>query len=396
MPGRSVTLDVRFVPVEVVCASIARQAGVSVVVESEFAGRVVSLQLTEAPAVVALELLGRAVGASIVDVDGVIYLGQVAPGDSAVLVCSCPNLPANAREVVTGVLGGEAQVSVLPGGVLVVVGRARSLARVRSLVEQMRAAAPGAFVIQAYVLEASESVFRDLQLGAPSLSVTGSVGRGADFLSLRAFVESQLSAGVDSGSGWSVETPLLCCADGEQSSIVRSRTVYVATSNFTSSGQGVSGGLQAVNVESGFRVKAVSLDALRSRLDVEWRASDLESVSGLPRVRSDVFTSSVVVDQGAIAYVGQFARSADGSVQRLGVGRILGFSGQAESRILALWLRCVRLATGAAESEEKKAPLSVGADAGQGGRGCRQDTVLRRRMQARSNSSTLALPTSTS
>jgi hypothetical protein len=353
-----VSVDVVGLGVDLVCGQVARQTGVSVVVDTSFASRPCTLRVSDVPVSVALELLGRSVGADISDVNGVYYLGQVAAGDAAVLVVSAPNLPANGRDVVAGVVGGDSQVSVLPGGVLVVVGRARALARVRSFVEQLRGAAPGSFVIQAYVLETSESHLRDLQAAGPNLAFSGSVGRGADFFSVRAWVESQIAAGVDSGNGWSLETPLLCCADGEQAAISRSRTVYVQTSNFTAGGQGVAGSLQAVVVESGFKCRASSVDEQCGRYEVEWRASDLESAELVPRVRSDQFSASVLLPDGVIGYVGQFARSRENQSSRVAVGRALGFSRSGENRILSLWVRGVRVGRSPSQT---KTPETVGA-----------------------------------
>ena len=102
---------------------VAREAGISVVVEDDLDSKKISLEVSDTPAAEVLELVARRLGVELSRVGGAYFLGELRPEDRAVYVRRVRRLSSEELQAAVEVLiSDNGRVTAYPDGLVVVGG----------------------------------------------------------------------------------------------------------------------------------------------------------------------------------------------------------------------------------------------------------------------------------
>lgn len=332
--ARRVTVRFDGVPIPQAMGILSQEANVPIVWTSELDDKQAfgTFQGAALPAV--LEMLARRNGASVTEVGGVYYLGEVKKEDRAFSVVRIPPVEKKElQEALKNAVSSNGTVSIV-GSCLWICDGIENVRKVLDAVESIRERSERSYVAEVYFIRTSEDHFvklsADLQI------------RQIDIFSSAFNVEELFGMFVDAdgSSGWAQidQRPVLYLSEGrkvtfedgdeitrEQKSV--SENGYMETTGYAKFSDGLKLEMTLNRVSD--KSYAVDMNLSISVFD------KADSSTTIPRTqKSSLKSPGLLVQDSQVYYVGSLRRNSRGS----GLG-LFSLDGNKSHDMLTIWLR---------------------------------------------------------
>jgi len=345
---------------------LADQYGVCVAVEQALDLQTVTGEFQETPLRVCLATVARRLGAELVELRGLYYLGQRRPEDKVVMVRKVRRMTdSQVANAASGFLSQGGTITALPDGLVVVGDRLEVIERLVDLFDRLEKAPSVVWCVQLHVISMSDkdlldfgldvnpalelaagyanlsNVTRDLTLGA----VQGIRGEGGASVA-DASLSAVLRATRERASMRIVADPLFTCVDGSEATVTRGLKIPVRTSVVTGTQGNVSNNVRFVQTGLSATASVREISDAVGRLKLSLSIADVQSVDGDlgPTTDDQGLTCETDVETGGVYLLGGLRRGK----QERGRGSFftLGERKNSEADVWLIWGKVYRIAKG--------------------------------------------------
>lgn len=280
-----------------------------------------------------LDVLSRRAGASVAEIDGIFYVGEVRRQDRAFAVVRIP--PVDRSQILEGLkTSGSAEGTISAvGSCLLINDNLESLRKVLAAVETIRERSERSYVAEVYFIRVNEESF--VQLTA-DLQI-----RQIDIFSSSINVDElfQMFVDADGGTGWSKisQRPVLYLSEGrkvvfsdgkeitrEQKTITENNSIQ--TTGYTKFSDGTHLTMQLNRVSE----KSYAVD-----MDLSISVFDKNDKSDIPATdKSSLKAEGLLVQDSKVYYVGSLRRDS-----RSDKGGLFSFDFNKSHDMITIWIR---------------------------------------------------------
>ena len=334
--GDAITVRFDGVPLGRALATLGDLTGHGIVWAETLDSKEVFGYFRETPIGVVLDAVGRRVGASVNDIDGVYFVGELGPDDLASAVVALP--PGKGTEIEAGLaklISSKGRLVVL-GGSIWIRDSVSVISSVLREVEALRRHGLRRYVVEVYLIRVEQRALLDL---AAELQISG-----VDLLSgpnLGSLFSMLLEADGSRSGAEVIHRPVLLCADGQEARLHVGKTVTVAERSVTEAGAVETTGYRTFDdgFELTLTVHRSGPGMLSALCDLSLSEFGAESVDGVPDKTSEEVHAGLVLADGEVCLVGGLGRRGFSRGARLFGGSV----GREEESVL-VWVRARELA----------------------------------------------------
>ena len=342
-----VTIRLDGVKLKQALLALSHMTGRSIVWAQELDNQACSGYFTDVPLLTVLDSISRRVGAEIMDIDGVYYLGELRPDDLATAVLPMP--PGDTEQVkdsIGNLLSNRGKVSYI-NSAIIVRDTVEALRKIAESVNQIRANSLRRYVCELWFIRCKRADL--IHIGA-KLQM-----QNVDLLTVqnaRELFKLLLEAEAQFDSVSVLQRPVLQVSEGLKGSITSGREIPLEEKAITEAGAIETTGYDLIQdgIQASVIVHRVSAGLLNCALSLEVSTFDDITSDKRPIKDSKTLTSNIILRDGEICLVGGIGHNSS----KTGFALItLDYSKQKQT--VLIWLRVRELTTRKSKSI-KKAP----------------------------------------
>jgi type II secretory pathway component GspD/PulD (secretin) len=331
--GKKVMVSFDGVTFSAAMSALSSEYNIPIVWAKNLDNEVVFGTFSDVSILAVLRMISRRFGASVSDVGGIYYVGNIEQYDRAFAVVRIP--PVNRVEFSTAIsnsLASNGSVSIV-GGCIWISADLETLQKVINAVESLRSRTDRSYIAEVYFIRVNESKFVNFeaQLQFNHIDIFSSSFNVNQLFSM--FVNGDASIGV----GKVIQQPILYLSEGRKASFSDGRQIVRERSSMSDTG--VSTPTNYSTFSDGTQLNLMLYrcgDGLYSvDFDLSVSTFDRNDKSSVPASdKSELKSEGVLVRDGQVYYIGSLRRD-----NFRGGGGLFSLNGSDSHDITTIWLR---------------------------------------------------------